>query len=63
VRKSRSDARRAAILSALESTREAQTEFWAVLSRLEEVVGRDLDGTVDFGQIDVEALLSSRGGS
>ncbi|MGO9777983.1 MAG: hypothetical protein ACLPM3_15500 [Terracidiphilus sp.] len=63
VRKSSSDVRRAAIFRALESTREAQVEFWAVLGRLEEIVGRDLDGTVDFGQVDPETLLSPHGSS
>lgn len=59
MRKSTSTLRRADLLNALEATRAAQTEFWASLGRLEELLGRDLDGTVDLGQLDIDSLLAS----
>jgi len=59
VRKSISTLRRADLLNALEATQAAQTEFWASLGRLEELLGRDLDGTVDLGQLDIDSLLAS----
>lgn len=49
---------RAAVLEALDATRDAQAEFWDSLGRLEELVGRELDGVVDFHQIDLENLLN-----
>ena len=59
MRKSTSTLRRADLLNALEATQAAQTEFWASLGRLEELLGRDLDGTVDLGQLDIDSLLAS----
>lgn len=59
MRKSISTLRRADLLNALEATQAAQTEFWASLGRLEELLGRDLDGTVDLGQLDIDSLLAS----
>jgi len=60
MRKSNSTLRRATLLNAFEETQEAQTQFWASLSRLEELLGRDLDGTIDFSQLDPDALLASK---
>ena len=59
MRKSSSTLRRDAILSALEATQAAQNEYWASLGRLEELLGRDLDGTTDFSYLDVDMLLAS----
>jgi hypothetical protein len=58
--KSNSTRRRATLLNAFEKAQAAQTEFWASISRLEELLGRDLDGTIDFSQIDLDTLLASK---
>ena len=57
--KSNSTRRRVTLLNAFEEAQAAQTEFWASISRLEELLGRDLDGTIDFSQIDIDTLLAS----
>jgi hypothetical protein len=51
---------RAAVSDALDSAREAQRTFWTSLSRLEDILGREFDGTVDFSQIDVDRLLRTK---
>lgn len=60
MRKSDSTRRRATLLNAFEKAQTAQTEFWASLSRFEELLGRDLDGTIDFSQVDLDDLLASK---
>jgi hypothetical protein len=60
MRKSRSTLRRATLLNAFEEAQAAQTQFWATLSRLEELLGRDLDGTIDLSQVGLDTLLASK---
>ena len=60
MRKSDSTLRHAALLNAFEEAQAAQTEFWNSLSRLEELLGRDLDGTIDLSQFDLDTLLASK---